>query len=67
METRKEKKMNTIETIELDDLEPVGEVKGGPAIAPVTDLIIDPFNSIAASGSHHTSGVNVCLGDGSVR
>ena len=59
--------MNTNETIGLDDLEPVGEVKGGPALASVTDLIIDPFNSSAASGSRHPSGINVCLGDGSVR
>lgn len=60
--------MNTNEMIELDDLEPVGEVKGGPALASVTDLIIDPFNSSrASSGSSHPSGVNICLGDGSVR
>ena len=39
--------MTTNETIELDDLETVGEVKGGAgtAIASVTDLIIDPFNN----------------------
>lgn len=59
--------MNTNETIALDDLEPVGEVKGGPTIASVTDLIVDPFNSSASSGSQHPSGVNICLGDGSVR
>jgi prepilin-type processing-associated H-X9-DG protein len=60
--------MNTNETIELDDLESGGEVKGGPAIASVTDLIIDPFNSNrVSSGSQHPSGVNICLGDGSVR
>ena len=59
--------MNKNETIELDDLEPVGEVKGGPALASVTDLIIDPFNSSATSGSRHPGGVNVCMGDGSVR
>jgi prepilin-type processing-associated H-X9-DG protein len=59
--------MNTNETIELDDLEPVGEVKGGTPLASVTDLIIDPFNSTAVSGSGHTSGVNICMGDGSVR
>ena len=58
--------MNTNETNELDDLEPVGEVKGGP-IASVTDLVIDPFNSSASIGSQHPSGINVCLGDGSVR
>ena len=59
--------MNTNETNDLDDLEPVAEVKGGTALASVTDLIIDPFNHSAASGSKHPSGVNVCLGDGSVR
>jgi prepilin-type processing-associated H-X9-DG protein len=59
--------MNTNETIEIADLEPVGEVKGGPALASVTDLIIDPFNSSASSGSQHPSGINICLGDGSVR
>ena len=61
--------MNPNETIELDDLEPVGEVKGGAgtAIASVTDLIIDPFNRSAANGSPHPSGVNFCMGDGSVR
>jgi prepilin-type processing-associated H-X9-DG protein len=59
--------MKPEETIELDDLEPVGEVKGGPALASVTDLIIDPFNRNASSGSQHSAGVNVCMGDGSVR
>jgi prepilin-type processing-associated H-X9-DG protein len=59
--------MRSNETIELDDLEPVGEVKGGPALASVTDLIIDPFNRSASSGSRHVAGVNVCMGDGSVR
>ena len=61
--------MDRNETIELDDLEPFGEVKGGAgtALASVTDIIIDPFNSSAASGSRHTAGMNLCLGDGSVR
>lgn len=36
--------MDRNETIEWDDLEPIGEVKGGLAQASVTDLIIDPFN-----------------------
>ena len=58
--------MNTTETNELADLEPVGEIKGGP-LASVTDLVIDPFNSNTSSGSQHPSGINICLGDGSVR
>ncbi|MEW6130192.1 MAG: H-X9-DG-CTERM domain-containing protein [Acidobacteriota bacterium] len=59
--------MATNETIEMDDLEPVGEVKGGTTIASVTDLTIDPFNSSTSSSSRHPSGINVCLSDGSVR
>jgi hypothetical protein len=53
--------MNTNEKIELDDLEPVGEVKGGP-IASVTDLVMDAFSSSASSGSQHPSGVNILFG-----
>ena len=52
------------------DLEVVNtdEVKGGPALASVTDLVIDPFDpNRGLVGSRHPGGVNVCLADGSVR
>jgi prepilin-type processing-associated H-X9-DG protein len=55
--------------IDLEDLETVSDVKGGGGtpIASVTDLIVDPFNSHASNGSRHSSGINICMGDGSVR
>jgi prepilin-type processing-associated H-X9-DG protein len=62
--------MNTNITVELADLEPVEEVKGGggTALPSVTDLIIDPFNpNRVLAGSKHPGGINVCLADGSVR
>jgi len=58
-----------LENAPLADLEPVGEIKGGPVV--LQDCLISSYQTGAyASGiaaSRHTGGVNVCFGDGSVR
>ena len=58
--------MNTHEAhqgaVEIDDAR-LEDVSGGPVYIPIGDI----KGSVSAEGSSHPSGVNVALGDGSVR